>query len=204
MHNLSDVNNPYLAQSDVVDWQCDAVQTLAASLAVDNEGQRRRDDAAIARQCFEWVRDQVGHSWDHQTNPVTCCASDVLQHRTGYCYSKSHLLVALLRANGISAGFCYQRLSVGDTGAPYCLHGLVAVHLADYGWYRIDPRGNKPGVNAQFTPPIEQLAYPIQDDQEADLPEIWPEPLPLVVEVLTTYSDIAEVHRHLPDIPLAC
>ncbi|WP_338430147.1 transglutaminase domain-containing protein [Synechococcus elongatus] len=35
----------------------------------------------------------------------------MLEYRTGYCYAKSHLLVALLRACSIPAGFCYQRLS---------------------------------------------------------------------------------------------
>jgi transglutaminase-like putative cysteine protease len=36
---------------------------------------------------------------------------------------------------------------------PFCLHGLNAVYLEDFGWYRIDARGNKTGVAAQFTPP---------------------------------------------------
>lgn len=57
---------------------------------------------AIAKACFEWVRDEIHHSYDYQMSPVTCRASDVLQHKTGYCYyAKSHLLVALLRANEI-------------------------------------------------------------------------------------------------------
>lgn len=34
-------------------------------------------------------------------------ASDVLKHRTGYCYSKNHLLAALLRVNKIPTGLCY-------------------------------------------------------------------------------------------------
>ena len=34
----------------------------------------------------------------------------------------------------------------------------------------MDARGNKPGVQAEFTPPIEQLAYPVIIEGEADLP----------------------------------
>ncbi len=64
---------------------------------------------AIAHRCFEFVRDEVRHSWDFKENPVTCHASEVLRHRTGYCYAKTHLLAALLRANRIPAGLCYQR-----------------------------------------------------------------------------------------------
>lgn len=100
------------------------------------------------------------------------------------------------------AGFCYQRLSQGDHGAPYCLHGLNAVWLPDHGWYRIDARGNKPGVEARFCPPLERLAFRINDCQEADLPEIWPEPLPLVVKVLTECATVAAVHGNLPDVTL--
>ncbi len=79
---------------------------------------------AIAQACFEWVRDEIFHSFDYQMNPLTWHASDVLQHKTGYCFAKSHLLAALLRANQIPSGFCYQRLSIDDKGAPYSLHGL--------------------------------------------------------------------------------
>nr|WP_269749949.1 transglutaminase family protein [Polyangium fumosum] len=85
-----------------------------------------------------------------QAGPLTCTASEVLRHRTGFCYAKSHLLAALLRANGLPAGFCYQRLA---HGSGYCLHGFNAVELPGIGWYRIDARGNKPGIDAAFDPP---------------------------------------------------
>src|SRR5690606_27049407 len=133
---------------------------------------------------------------------VTCRASDVLLHATGYCYAKSHLLAALLRANGVPTGFCYQRLSVGDEGAPYCLHGLNAVFLRDVGWYRIDARGNRPGIDARFDPPHEHPAFPVRERRERALPEIWPEPLPIVTDVLEAYDDVADVHANLPDVPL--
>lgn len=185
----------YLASTDVIDWQHPAVLAQARALAGS-------DAHSTTRRCFEFVRDEVRHSWDHRSGPVTCSASSVLEHRTGYCYAKSHLLAALLRANGIPSGLCYQRLSVGDSGPPYCLHGLNAVHLPDVGWYRIDARGNKPGVDARFSPPVERLAFATRDRFEADLPEIWPEPLPVVVATLTTCATIEEVAENLPDVEL--
>jgi transglutaminase-like putative cysteine protease len=187
----------FLAVSEIVDWQNEDVLAMAKQLATGCVNQ-----AAITKHCFEWVRDHIQHSVDYQRNPVTCKASEVLQYGTGYCYAKSHLLAALLRANGIPTGFCYQRLSINDDGAPYSLHGLNAVYLPDYGWYRIDARGNKKGVNAQFTPPHEQLAFTIQDPHEADLPEVWPEPLPVVVTALQQYSDVQALLHVLPDIEL--
>lgn len=148
------------------------------------------------------MRDEIKHSNDFKLNPVTCRASDVLEYGTGYCYAKSHLLAALLRANGIPAGLMYQRLEVSETDKRFCLHGLNAVYLKQHGWYRIDARGNKPSVNALFSPPIENLAFPILLADERDLPEIWDEPLPLVVKVLTTCKTVEEVYEKLPDVPL--
>lgn len=144
----------FLRATEIVDWQNPAVFAKSRELASGAP-----DQTEVARRCFEWVRDDIQHSSDFHRNPVTCVASDVLKERTGYCYAKSYLLAALLRANGIPTGFSYQRLSVYDNGAPYSLHGLNAVQLPEFGWYRIDARGNKPRVNAQFHPPTEQLRF---------------------------------------------
>ena len=57
-------------------------------------------------------------------------------------------------------------------------------------------------MNAQFTPPVEQLAFPIQYASEADLPEIWPDPLPVVVETLQHYQTWDAVLANLPDVPI--
>ena len=187
----------YLNPSKYIDFDDVDVLALATGIA-----RRSNTELDLVRLCFEFVRDEIRHSSDFKLNPVTCRASDVLRHMTGYCYAKSHLLAALLRANRIPTGLCYQRLSAGDSGAPYCLHGLNAVYLQDVGWLRIDARGNKPGVNVEFRPPKEALAFPIKGPQERDLPEIWPEPLPVVVEVLERYQTYDQVLANLPDIEL--
>jgi hypothetical protein len=71
--------------------------------------------------------------------------------------------------------------------------------LEDYGWYRMDARGNKEGVNAVFTPPVEKLAFELSE-HEFDLPELYAEPLPEVIEALQTYTTYAEIIHHFPDI----
>lgn len=185
----------YLQASEIIDWQHPTILELAKKITAEHQTTEE-----IAKACFEWVRDEIYHSCDYKMNPVTCRASEVLQHRTGYCYAKSHLLAALLRANAIPAGFCYQRLSVNDDGEPYSLHGFNAVYLPQVGWYRIDPRGNREGVNTQFTPPKEQLAYSIRLPQEADFQTIFSEPLPVVVEALQASSTWDELLHNLPDI----
>jgi len=188
---------PYLRSSHYLNWEHPAVHSLALAL-----GAGANSDEDLARRCFLFVRDEIQHSWDHQKNPVTCRASDVLEHKTGYCYAKSHLLAALLRANKIPAGLCYQKLTFQGDKAPYTLHGLNAVYLKRHGWYRIDARGNKTGVSADFCPPNEQLAFAISAPGEADLPEIWPEPLPIVTELLERSQNYLEVAENLPDVPL--
>jgi len=187
----------FLQSSRYIDFEHVLVATKAAELAAD--AQTEHD---IAERCFTFVRDEIQHSLDFKRNPVTIKASEVLRHGTGYCYAKSHLLAALLRSNGIPAGLCYQRLSVGDSGAPCCLHGLNAVYLKQHGWYRIDPRGNKRGVSAMFCPPREVLAFSIRGPQERDLPEIWSEPPAVVVRAMETYPDFALLAQNLPDVEL--
>jgi transglutaminase-like putative cysteine protease len=187
----------YLKVSKIIDWQHPDILERAEKIAV---GCTTKPE--IAKKCFEWVRDEIHHSCDRQMNPLTCRASDVLQYKTGYCFAKSHLLAALLRANQIPAGFCYQRLSIDDKGAPYSLHGFNAIHLPEVGWYRVDARGNKTGVNAQFNPPQEQLAFKIQFPEEIDFPAILTEPIQLVVEALQSQSTWHGMLRNLPDISL--
>jgi transglutaminase-like putative cysteine protease len=188
------MNEDFLKATDVIDWDHPVILSKAKELSG-----KISDVQEIAGRCFEWVRDHIQHSSDFQRNPVTCAASQVLKEGTGYCYAKSHLLAALLRANGIPAGFCYQRLSVRGDGAPYSLHGLNAIHLPKYGWYRADSRGNNPGVNAQFTPPTERLAFEVTLPEEKVFPEILADPLPVVVSALRSYSTWDALYENLPD-----
>ena len=188
--------DPFLTSTDVIDWHHPAVAAAARSLAAPGA-----DPLLTARRCFEWVRDEIKHTHDHGLSVVTCTASDVLREGSGYCYAKSHLLAALLRANGIPAGLAYQRLCVEESGPPYCLHGFNAVRLPGVGWYRMDARGNRPGIDAQFTPPIEHLAFAARLPGERDLPEILSDPLPVVVAALRRHAIAASLHACLPDAP---
>lgn len=64
----------FLAHSEVIDWRHPAVMAKSRALRGD-----LTDDVAIARRCFEWVRDEIKHSSDFQLTAVTCAASEVLQ-----------------------------------------------------------------------------------------------------------------------------
>jgi transglutaminase-like putative cysteine protease len=196
---MSDKSVPeeYLKSTEVIDWEEQGVLSKAMELAASVE-----KSIDVARSCFEWVRDEIKHIGDYNIQTVACSASEVLRCGAGICYAKSHLLAALLRANSIPAGFCYQRLSRDDVGMSFCLHGLNAVYLEEYGWYRIDARGNREGVDAQFTPPQEQLAFRIQTEGEKDFAEIWPDPLEVIVKTLRKYTTKDQLWNNLPDIQI--
>jgi len=187
----------YLKTTEIIDWHHPDILSKARELSSGEP-----DEVSIAGSCFRWVRDEIKHIGDYNVQTIACTASEVLKSGSGICYAKSHLLAALLRANSIPAGFCYQRLSIDDKGPPFCLHGLNAVFLSETGWFRIDPRGNKEGINAGFNPPLEKLAFSIKMDGEADFLEIWPDPLPLIIDKLRQYKTKDELWDDLPDIPV--
>ncbi|WP_372669918.1 transglutaminase domain-containing protein [Amycolatopsis kentuckyensis] len=163
----------YLAADAVVDHEHPAIRARAESLGTAGD-----DPVARAEAAFRFVRDAVDHVIDARDPRVTWRASDVLRERVGICYAKAHLLAALLRAQGIPAGFCYQELSA--------LHGLNAVHLRGK-WVRLDARGNRTGAHGEFSLDEENLAWPVDYARgERDHPEIHPAPAPVVVEFLMT------------------
>lgn len=172
----------FLEEDEFIQCSEPAVRSLARQL-------RRSavDDVTYAKAAFEWVRDQVGHSWDVADPRVTLTAGEVLEHRVGLCYAKSHLLAALLRGEGIPTGLCYQRLV---DGARFVLHGLVAVHLRG-DWHRQDARGNKEGVDAQFSLAAEKLAWPVDESVgEIDYPQLFASPVRSVVDALRAATDV--------------
>lgn len=185
---------PFLRSTSVLDADHPSVAALAARLAEGLAGPEM-----VAAACFDWVRDRITHTADVGLGPVTIRASDVLAAGTGLCYAKSHLLVALLRANSIPAGLCYQRLSIDGAGPPFCLHGMVGVRLPGMGWYRCDPRGDKPGIATRFDPPTECLAYAPSLAGEADLPGIHPDPWPHVLDKMASHATLDTLAVDLPD-----
>ncbi|GAA1504327.1 transglutaminase domain-containing protein [Streptomyces synnematoformans] len=176
----------YLAADAVVDHEHPLVVETAYRLREVAEAPE-----AYAKGAYEFVRDTIPHSNDAGDLRVTCRASDVLKARTGICYAKAHALVALLRAQGIPAGFCYQHLGV--------LHGLAALRLPGRDWIRLDPRGNKPGVTARFRLDREQLAFvPDPAAGEYDDPLVRAAPHPATLEALRTAADRRHLDRILP------
>ena len=172
---------------------------------VQAEIQRLEAAASSSREraqlAFELARDGVHHSFDTGNPEVTISAEDALQKQEGICFAKAHVLAALLRGMKIPTGFCYQRvLRKGTVESGYALHGLNAVYLEDVGWFRLDPRGNKPGVDSQFSTDEERLAYPIREELgEVDYPNVFTAPLSSVIAAMRDSKSCSELFYKRPE-----
>ena len=188
--------NKYLVPDDVIDFEHEAINKLSDTLFSQAE-----DELAYIKAAYEFVRDNIAHSADVGEELITCSASEVLQAGHGICFAKSHLLVALLRCKGIPAGFCYQKLILDDETAPVLIyHGLVGVYIKELDkWVRLDARGNKEEVNAQFSMEEERLAFPIRPELgEVDDYTVYPNPDEKVLERLRKYETRTQLWEDLP------
>lgn len=183
----------YLQSSEYVDFHDEQVKEVIHSFS------NCPTEIDRVRNAFDFVRDQISHSYDIKAKVVTKKASEVLRYRHGICYAKSHLLAALLRGMGIPTGFCYQRLTLYDTPKDgYCIHALNTVYLSKLDtWIRLDARGNKEGIDAQFSVDKEKLAFPIRKEYgEIDYQINYSESHPEIIRTLEAYNDCIVMYQN--------
>ena len=151
----------YLIETPSIDYMNPLIQDKVRELMNKSE-----DNWDYIKRSYIFVRDEIPHSWDIKTEVVSRTASDVLKNKTGICWTKSCLLAALLRANGIPSGISYQLLTRADDGGEgYMIHALNTVYLKDFNkWIRLDARGNKENINAYFSLDEEHLAYTVRSE----------------------------------------
>ena len=88
----------FLAECEIINFSHPLVAKKAKEL-------RGVDDEETAKNCFNFVLNEINHSGDICAKQGTITASEVLEFKTGWCYAKSHLLCALLRANKFRVHF---------------------------------------------------------------------------------------------------
>jgi transglutaminase-like putative cysteine protease len=193
---FTDNIDEYLKEDDVVNYGNENIKRLADTLY-----QGTSDEVEYIKKAYEYVRDQISHSADIKEDVITCSASEVLEAGHGICFAKSHLLAALLRYKFIPTGFCYQKLILDDETAPVLIyHGFNGVYVKEFHkWIRLDARGNKEGVNAQFSLEKEQLAFPVRVEKgEEDGFVIYPDPDVKVLEKFRIHKTRTELWNDLP------
>lgn len=151
---------------------------------------------------YYFVRDEIDHTWDAKDSTITISASDVLEKKTGISYSKANLLAALMRANGIYTGFCYQRIKRFTYDNKLALHALNAVFEPDVKkWIRLDARGNNYQFQADFSINERNLGYEIRPELgEFEFDDLIAVPLPSTMAVLEKSTNAIKMYYNdLPD-----
>lgn len=150
------------------------------------------------KRAYLFVRDEIPHTWDIQETIVSKKASDVLKNKTGICWTKSCLLAALLRGNGIPAGISYQKLTRADEddSEGYIIHALNAVYIDELNrWIRLDARGNKENVHAEFSVDKETLAFNVRPELgEIDYKDNHPDLDKRLCKILEESNNILQIH----------
>ena len=163
---MIDIDKKYLEETETIDYSHPIIQEKVKELRNNSPSQLNYIENA-----YKFVRDVIPHSWDIRSEVVSRKASEVLINRTGICWTKSCLLASLLRANGIPSGISYQHLTRADedNSDGYIIHALNTVFIDELNkWIRLDARGNKENVHAEFSLDEERLAFPIRDQLDED------------------------------------
>lgn len=195
---IKDTIDEYLSVPKYINWNDDSIISKSDEFKL-----KFTDEISLVKAVYEFVRDEIKHSWDAQDKRVTKSATEVLEQGVGICWAKANLLAALLRACGIPAGICYQRLTLGDvpeTG--FCIHALNAVYIRSLNrWIRLDARGNKAGVDARFDLEQERLAFSVRRDfGEVDYGIVYANPSDKLMKVLEESTDALYMYLNcLPD-----
>jgi Transglutaminase-like enzymes, putative cysteine proteases len=187
----------FLEETEIIDFSNPKICSLSEKL-----NREAADKTDLMKRIYEFVRDEISHSNDSGDMEVTLKASDVLEKGHGICFAKSHLMAALLRQNGIPVGFCYQKLVLSEKNPILIFHGLCGVYIEETDvWVRLDPRGNKEGVDAQFSiePDNEKPAFiACPEHGEEDFKTIYAEPAAEIIFALTEYKTREELWKNLP------
>lgn len=185
----------FLLATDMIDYHHIAIQNKIRQLFTAG-----MNDIDKSRAAYVFVRDQVSHSFDCNAQVITAKASDVLIHQTGICHAKANLLAALLRSQAIPTGFCFQHLTLADDDSlGYCVHAYNAVYLENR-WIRLDARGNKPAVEAQFSLSEPILAFANRPEyDEYDWPGIYANPHQATMQMLEKAGCLQDILDNIPD-----
>ena len=189
---MIDIDKKYLEETETIDYSHPIIQEKVKELRNNSPSQLNYIENA-----YKFVRDVIPHSWDIRSEVVSRKASEVLENKTGICWTKSCLLAALLRANGIPAGISYQLLTRADNddSEGYIIHALNTVYIEEQSkWIRLDARGNKTNVHAEFSIEEEQLAFPVRSQYgEVDYRDNNPDLDERLVSILNNSENILEI-----------
>ena len=185
----------FLAEHEYIDFSSPVIKGRISELF-----HSKATDTEKAKIAYEYVRDEIPHSFDIDSKIITAKASDVLRHRTGICHAKANLLAALLRSQSIPVGFCFQHITLADDDSlGYCVHCYNAIYI-DGKWIKVDARGNTNGKNAQFSLGEPILAFPNREEyNEYFWKGIYANPHLNTMRMLDSANTLQYILDNIPD-----
>ena len=186
--------NDYLEHSDIVDYDHPIVKEVAEHLTYGCS-----DSLAKAKAVYDFVKNQIFYSFQINATSVTIKASEVLDKGHGTCYSKAHLLAALMRVSGIPAGFCYQLRYDKETERLF-VHGFNSVYIQDSSkWMRLDASFHTDEEREHYDSFLEQPELIINKKLgEKDNFAVYLSPSKRVIKALEAFDTVADLRNHMP------
>lgn len=158
--------NEFLTENEFIDFSHPKIQEVVKEI----KDKAPNNELELTKIAYHFVQDKVSHVMDiAKTDPKiwqakpNLKASDVLQNDNAFCYGKSNLLTAILRALGIPCGFSDQLLMLDEElSNRKIIHTVNSVYLKSLKkWIRLDTRGNGLG---SFSTEEEKLAYEAREE----------------------------------------
>lgn len=186
--------NDYLECTDIIDCDHPLVEEAAEQLTYG-----LKDSLSKVRAVYEFVRDQIFHSFRINATSVTKKASEVFDKGHGICYAQAHLLAALMRAARIPAGLCYQ-IRYDCEAERLFVHGFNAVYIKEMEkWLRLDASRHYDEEYSRFDASNESPEFIINEELgECDDFIVYAEPNRRAIKALNNSEDVEELRNNLP------
>ncbi|MCX7772318.1 MAG: transglutaminase-like domain-containing protein [Clostridia bacterium] len=186
--------NDYLECSDIIDFDHPLVEEASEQLTSG-----LRDTLSKVQAIYDFVTEQIFHSFQINATSVTLKASEVLDKGHGICYAKAHLFAALARASGIPAGLCYQ-IKYDEELEKLVVHGFNAVYLRELSrWLRLDASKHLDEADTRLDPLKEAPLLAVNKQLgEHDDPTIYVAPSRRIIKALNASETVDELRALLP------
>lgn len=140
----------FLSETDFCDYRHPAIQSIVSRLKKDVHNGAIEDKRLLAVRGFDFVRDEIKYTvgnWQKK-------ASETLLEKSGTCTNSANLLVAILRAIEIPAGYGVMRVAGKEYFGPitpnilkqYIADSSVHVYVYAYiddRWVKCDPSDDR-------------------------------------------------------------
>ncbi|MCX8129414.1 MAG: transglutaminase-like domain-containing protein [Clostridia bacterium] len=185
----------FLAEDEYVDFSSSIITEKAYELF-----HNIKTDVEKAKIAFEYVRDEIPHSFEIGAKVITARASEALANKTGICHAKANLFAALLRTQCIPTGFCFQRMTIAnDDSLGYAVHCYNAIYI-DYHWIKVDASGQANGKTAQFSLTEPVLAFPVGEEYDEYFWDgIYARPHSDTMKMLEKAKSLRDIRDNIPD-----